>query len=149
MKLRNLIFRSLPAALLPVAMVGSLPLFAAPPEQPVQPETPKSIFVVPESAKDGHDPFFPQSTRLFSDNPNIVATNTPSPVAITSLSLKSIVGGLAIINNHSFAPGEEGDVLISDGRRQHIRLVEIKSKTNTVVVEIGSQKIDLTLQTGL
>ena len=155
MKLRNFISRSLPAVLLPFAMDGTLPLFAAPPQRPAQTETPKStempksIFVVPDNPKEGRDPFFPKSTRLSSKNPDVAATNTPSLVLISSLSLKSIVAGLAIINNHSFAPGEEGDVVAPDGRRQHIRLVEIKSNANSVVIEIGGRNIELTMHTGL
>ena len=153
MKPRHHIFRSLSAILLPVAMAVSLPLFAAPPQKPAPPETsktkemPKSDFVIPDSPKDGRDPFFPQSTRIYSKNLDIGGTNKPPPVVTISLSLKAIVAGLAIINNHSFAPGEEGDVVAPDGRRQHIRLVEIKS--NSVVVEIGGRNVELTLHTSL
>jgi hypothetical protein len=142
MKPRNFIPRSLPAFLLLLAMAGSLPLCAATPDQPAKPELPQSIFVIPDSPKDGLDPFFPQKSGA-------VSTNTPPPVVTTSLSLKSIVGGLVIINNHSFAPGEEGDVLTADGQRQHLRLMEIKPKTNSAVVEIGGRTIELTLQSGL
>jgi hypothetical protein len=149
MKPRNLILRRLPAALLPLAMAGSLPLCAATPDQSAKPELPRSVFAIPDSPAEGRDPFFPQSTRLFSRNSDAAATNTPAPVATGSLVLKSIVGGLAVINNHSFAPGEEGDVLTADGQRQHLRLVEIKPDTSSAVVEIGGRNIELTLQTGL
>ena len=149
MKPRNLILRSLPAALLPLAMAGSLPLFAATPDQSAKPDLPRSVFAIPDNPNEGRDPFFPQSTRLFSGNSGGAATNTAPPVATSSLVLKSIVGGLAIINNHSFAPGEEGDVLTADGQRQHLRLVEIKPNTNSAVVEIDGRNIELTLQTGL
>jgi hypothetical protein len=155
MKARNCISRKLPAVLLPVALAGSLTLFAAPTQRPAQPEAakpaemPKSTFVIPNSPKEGRDPFFPQSNRLFSKNSGGGATNSPSSMAINSLSLKSIVAGLAIINNHSFAPGEAGDVVAPDGRRQHIRLVEINSNNTSVIVEIGGRNIELTLHAGL
>ena len=151
MKPRNRIFPGLPAVLLPVAMAGSLALRAAPPERPAKQEMPQSVFVIPNNPEQGRDPFFPQSTRRYSQSPQAVAPNAPvSPLVVTTLlSLKSIVGGLAIINNHSFATGEEGDVLDSNGQRQHIRLLEIKSKTKSVVVKIGGQTVELTLQNGL
>lgn len=137
------------AALPLLAAAGSLPLFAAPPEQPAKPELPESIFVMPGSPADGRDPFFPQSLRPYSRNSGSSATNAPPPAATPLLFLKSIVAGLAVINNHSFAPGEEGDVLTPDGQRHHIRLVEIKPKTNSVVVETGGRTIELTLQSSL
>jgi hypothetical protein len=151
MKPRNRIFPGLPAVLLPVAMAGSLALRAAPQERPAKQETPQSVFIIPNSPNEGRDPFYPQSTRRYSASPGAVAPNaSDSPLVVTdSLALKSIVGGLAIINNHSFAPGEEGDVIDSDGQRQHIRLLEIKSKTKSVVVKIGGQSVELTLQNGL
>ncbi len=86
MKPRNLISRSLPAALLPVVLAGTLTLFAAPPQRPAQtetsktPEMPKSTFVVPASPKEGRDPFFPQSNRLYSENPDAV-TNAMAAAA--------------------------------------------------------------------
>ena len=149
MKPRTHHLQCLLAALPLLAAAGSLPLFAAPPDQPAKPELAQSIFVIPGSPKDGRDPFFPQSTRLYFENSGAGATNTPPPVVISLLFLKSIIGGLAVINNHSFASGEEGDVLTSDGQRHHIRVVEIKPKTNSVVVETGGRTVELTLQTGL
>ena len=139
----------MPAALLPVAMAGSLSLIAAPQVQPAKQEAPQSVFVIPNNPNEGRDPFFPQSTRHNGESSKTDVASTPAPVATGSLTLKSIVGGLAIINNHSFAPGEEGDVLVSNGQRQHIRLMEIKPKTQSVVVNVGSQSIELTLQNGL
>lgn len=149
MKPRNFIFQRLPAALLPVAMAGSLSLIAAPQVQPAKQEAPQSVFIIPNNPNEGRDPFFPESTRHHAESSKTDVANTPAPVATGSLTLKSIVGGLAIINNHSFAPGEEGDVLISNGQRQHIRLMEIKPKTQSVVVEVGSQSIELKLQDGI
>lgn len=150
MKTRNLIYLRLAATLLPVAMAGALSLGAAPQERAANPEMTQSVFSVPNNPSEGRDPFFPQSTRRRSVNSGSVATNNiPAPINTESLVLKSIVGGLAVINNHSFAPGEEGDVLTEDGRREHIQLVEIKAKTGSVVVKIGGQTVELTMQNGI
>jgi len=63
---------------------------------------------------------------------------------ITSLVLKGFSGSqnhrLVIINNHTFAAGDTGDVITSDGR-VHLRCIEIK--TNSTVVEVGGQRYEL------
>ena len=46
----------------------------------------------------------------------------------------------AIINNHTFAQGDEGDVLTSQGR-VHLECIEIKA--NSVVIEYGGQRHEL------
>jgi hypothetical protein len=150
MKSRNCILQRLPAVLLlPAAMAASLSLVAAPQEQPAKVEPPRSVFLIPNSPNEGRDPFFPQTTRRLSGNSEAAVTNAPAAVETGLLTLKSIIGGLAIINNHSFSLGEEGDVLTTTGERQHIRLVEINSKTRSVVVAIGGQNLELTLHDGI
>ena len=47
---------------------------------------------------------------------------------------------LVIINNHTFAAGDEGDVITRDGRI-HLSCIEIK--TNSVVIEVGGQRHEL------
>jgi hypothetical protein len=95
----------------------------------------RSVFVVPKNTQEGRDPFFPESTRLVD-----VSTPTNRTPEITSLTVPGISGTpdhlLAIINNHTFAVGDEGDVLTTTGRI-HLRCVEIQ--TNAVVVEVGGQ----------
>jgi hypothetical protein len=95
-----------------------------------------SVFVVPSNVHEGRDPFFPESGRVYE-------ANAPSgrKVEATSLVLKGFSGTpghrYVIINNHTFAVGDEGDVLTASGRA-HIRCLEIRS--DAVVVEINGQR---------
>lgn len=103
-----------------------------------------SIFVLPVSTKDGRDPFFPESTRTF--DAMIAASQTNRTAEITSLKVPGISGTagnlLAIINNHTFAVGDEGDVLTSGGK-VHLRCIEIKP--TYVVVEVNGRNHRLNL----
>ena len=131
----------LSAALVTVLPVAAAPPAAAPAAQPAPPEVvSRSVFVIPKNRNEGRDPFFPTSTRMYE------ATTSKNPVVgdLTALVLKGISGPadhrLAIINNHTFGVGDEGDVLTPHSRI-HIRLVEVK--TNSVVVESGGQRHEL------
>jgi hypothetical protein len=102
----------------------------------------RSVFVIPTNSKEGRDPFFPESTRLAS---TLAPTNHAPEV--TSLKVPGIsrAGGqlLAIINNHTFAVGDEGDVLTDSGRI-HLRCVDIQA--DAVIVEVNGQTHKLKLQ---
>jgi hypothetical protein len=138
MKPRTHILQCLLTALLPLMVAGTTPLFAAPPAQPamqdVQPAV--SVFAYPNNASEGRDPFFPGSTRAYENNPE---KQNIGP-SFTDLTLKSILGApprvFAIINNHTFAPGDEGDVSVRDGRL-HFRCVSINPKAGTATIEAG------------
>jgi hypothetical protein len=158
MKPRSHTFQCLLAALLSLAVFSPSPLSAAPPAAPeavpgqkpppnVKPEIPKSVFVYPKNATQGRDPFFTASTRVFDNNPDNQSKN--SGPSLTDLTLKSIMGNsphaFAVINNHTFAPGEEGDVITQNGRRLHIRCVDIDTKSMTATVEAGGASVTLTL----
>ena len=97
-----------------------------PPRPEIQPAI--SIFVYPNNSSEGRDPFFPDSTRVYASNPENVARG-PS---LTDLTVKSILGTpprvFAIINNHTFGAGDEGDVITKTGRRLHIHCVDINPK---------------------
>ncbi len=84
---------------------------------PTQPEIPKSVFLIPSSPQEGKDPFFPLSTRL---RKTVVVPATNQPAVTVELELKGVSGTaghrLAIINNRTFGPGEEGEVMTSAGR---------------------------------
>ena len=73
-----------------------------------------STFTIPNSLAQGRDPFYPQSTRFISTP---VVTNAVGPVV---LEFKGLSGTpdrpLAIINNRTFAVGEEQDVHTDQGR---------------------------------
>jgi hypothetical protein len=116
---------------------------AAPPDQDAKESSHRSIFVLPSNPREGHDPFFPDSLRPYE---SAVVTN--HTVEITSLIFKGVSGPpdhrLVIINNHTFAAGDEGDVTTSQGRI-HVRCVEIKA--DSVVIEATGQRVTLTYST--
>ena len=140
------ILQSLPAALLLLAVAGLLPLFAAPPPQPAKTEIQPvaSTFLYPNNQSEGRDPFFPASSRVYDNNPDIKA----SAPSVTDLVVKTIIGTpprvFAIINNHTFAPGDDGDVTLKDNRRLHIRVLDINPKAGTVTIEASGATVTLT-----
>jgi hypothetical protein len=103
-------------------------------------ETIRSVFVFPSNPKQGRDPFFPDSERPYE----MSATANPQEGKISSLVLKGFSGPLnhrlVIINNHTFAAGDSGNILTPSGR---IKLRCIEIKTNSVVIEVGSQRHEL------
>jgi hypothetical protein len=145
MRIRAKIFAKLAVIVMPLAVVGSLPLSAAPAAPSVKAEIPQSVFIYPSKPQEGRDPFFPNSTRPYVDNPDKVNTGP----ALTDLIFKGIVGGgnlvFAIINNHTFAAGDVGDVLTADGRRLTIHCVNINPKANTVTIEANGASVVLNL----
>ena len=100
----------------------------------------RSVFILPSNPKEGCDPFFPNSNRPYE----IAAAVNTQTGNVASLVLKGFSGSqdhrLVIINNHTFAAGDTGDVITSDGRI-HLRCIEIK--TNSVVIEVGGQRREL------
>ena len=125
-----------------VALSGATTGIAEPAKAPAPVTGPiRSVFIMPASPKEGRDPFFPESTRVYEvAGPAIV-----SQVAeITTLKVKgySIVNGqpMVIINNHSFMINDEGDVLTSGGR-VHVRCLDIKA--STAVITANGQRLDL------
>lgn len=130
--------------LVSAAIVGVPSGFSEPAKPaPAKPVPARSVFVMPTNLREGRDPFYPESLRPFED-----AVATKHAVDINAFSVKgiSIVRGraMAIINNHTFAVGDEGDVLTASGR-VHLRCAEIRA--NTVVIEANGSKHELTLGT--
>ena len=105
-------------------------------------EIPKSVFVVPASAQEGRDPFFPESTRMYV----VAVTNTQVRLPTAELVLKILSGTpaspLASINNHTFGVGEEADVLTPTGRVR-VRCLEINLNDEAVLVEVGGERREL------
>ncbi|HUA37046.1 MAG TPA: hypothetical protein VMA35_01450 [Candidatus Sulfopaludibacter sp.] len=99
-----------------------------------------STFVIPSNPQEGRDPFFPDSTRPYK----LAAPAVAQVADVTSLVVKGFSGSVdrrfVIINNHTFAAGDEGDVVTRSGRI-HLSCLEIK--TNSVVIEVGSQRHEL------
>ncbi len=126
---------SLAAAAVPAAY-GETPKPA-----PAKPAPALSVFVMPTNVHDGRDPFFPESTRPYEG-----AATTKHTVEVNTLSVKgiSVEHGqpMAIINNHTFAVGDEGDVITPSGR-VHLRCLDIRA--GTVVVEVNGTKRELSI----
>lgn len=115
---------------------------------------PPSVFIQPANVTEGRDPFYPESSRT-SSGPATSGTTSPTNSAaatkvpdVTNLKVHAISGApehmLAIINNHTFAVGDDGEVL-ADGSRVLLRCVEISP--NYVVVQISGRLHRLNLET--
>jgi hypothetical protein len=135
-------FRKLTAVLLPAAILWASPLVAAPANQAQSAKTNslRSDFILPANPGEGRDPFFPKSNRPYE---TAMAT-TNNAVEATALVVKGISGSsdrrLVIINNHTFATGEIGDVITGQGR---IRVHCVEIKPRSVVVEVNGQYHEL------
>ena len=96
----------------------------------------KSVFILPTNPNEGRDPFFPNSMRPYQD----FAPKARS-VDLTALEIKgfSEIAGhrYVIINNHTFAEGDEGDVL-TPGGRVHLRCLSVG--TDKVLVESNGER---------
>ena len=100
---------------------------------------------MPAGQNEGRDPFFPESTRPYEDN--VVAKKTTNTVEMANAFVikgSSLENGhaMVIINNHTFAVGDEEDVLTPNGR-VHVRLVEIRG--GTVVIEANGTRHELVI----
>jgi hypothetical protein len=109
---------------------------------PAKPVPARSVFIMPSSPREGRDPFFPESTRPFEE----LQQQTNSPVKALAVKGLSWEHGRAmvIINNHTFAIGDEGDVLTTGGR-VHLRLAEIHK--DAVVIEVNGSRRELKITT--
>jgi len=116
---------------------------------PLETEIHQSVFIVPTSPREGRDPFFPHTTRLFAGTQTPSNVRTSQPSVVVELALKGISGTrehpLAIINNQTFSAGEENDV-VTGTRRVRIRCVEINVPAETVIVQIGNERRELRLR---
>lgn len=109
---------------------------------------PQSVFVMPKGKQEGVDPFFPRSSRPYGPVMPIIIDTNPAPVTVTvELRLKAISGlpehRLALINNHTFEAGEEGEVITTNGRMR-IRCLEIHGES--AVVQVGPERRELHLR---
>ncbi len=104
-------------------------------------EIPQSTFVIPKKLTEGKDPFFPSSSRVYTEN-NPVRTNA-APTIVADLMLKGISGTaerpLAIINTTTFAVGEANEVIFKNGRLT-VQCLEINMGTGTVLLQIGGER---------
>lgn len=111
---------------------------------PAKPVPAKSVFVVPATTREGRDPFYPESTRLAEAAATANhATESAAEAATLKISGFSSANGkrMVIINNHTFATGDERD-LMNAGARVHIRCLDIRS--NSVIIEVNGRPRELT-----
>lgn len=138
-------FKKQPALLFLAALTSWPVVMRAENKVPPPPAQTRSIFIIPTSPKEGRDPFFPESTRVFDQM--TAASRTNQVVILPPLTLLGISGTpgnlLAIINNHTFAAGDEGDVLTAAGNKVHIRCVTVEE--DHVNVLVNGQNIRLNM----
>jgi hypothetical protein len=132
---------ALAAGLTAMLLLGS-PATAAPAARTATPEAVvRSVFTIPSNPREGRDPFFPNSSRPYA---NTQAVQQVPTADTTSLVLKGVSGPtgsrLAIINNRTFAVGDEQDIVSSQGRMR-VRCLEIR--TDSVVIEVSGQRLEL------
>ncbi|HVM47625.1 MAG TPA: hypothetical protein VMU04_06330 [Candidatus Acidoferrum sp.] len=114
----------------------------------VEPEVPKSMFLIPTTPQQGRDPFYPNSTRLFASV--VVNAAKPASAVQVELRLKALSGvpnhRLAMINNHTFESGEEGEVTTPTG---HARIRCLQINEDSAVVQVGGEQRILRLRPGI
>lgn len=116
-------------------------------ESAVHGEITQSTFVIPATAKDGRNPFFPNST---------VAMPAPSQqsrkptVDVSSYVLNGITSPpkrTAMINGRTFEQGEEGEVRIFGGAKSLVKCIEIKD--DCAIISVNGQQMQLKMRAGL
>jgi hypothetical protein len=104
------------------------------------PPLPRSIFELPTTPRDGRDPFFPNSPRLFAS----MAVPQAKSKDLSSLVVRGKSGTpdhpLVIINDITFAQGDERDVITPGGRIQ-IHCLQIIG--DLVVIEANGERHQL------
>ncbi len=125
-----------------LALAGGPAVFGEPAKAaPAKPVPARSVFVMPATVREGRDPFFPDSTHPYEDA--VAAKRTVEVNAFTVKGLSIEHGrSMVIINNHTFAVGDEGDVLTASGR-VHLRCLEIQA--GAVVIEVNGSRRELTI----
>jgi len=142
MKPTQIHFRKLTPVVLAITWtVSALGASNTPPAKGAKPDANRSVFVIPASPAEGRDPFFPDSSRPYE----AAMANTKVKVdEISLIEFKGLSGTpekrLAIINNHTFAVGDDEFVLTTQGR-VHIHCVEIRA--NSVIIELSGQRHEL------
>ena len=112
----------------------------------VAPQEVRSVFVIPNSPKEGHDPFFPNATSLYQ---SVVSVRAVPTMTVESLKLVGILGNsLANINGVTLAVGEMQEVKTSSGAIS-VRLLQIRPQDESVVVEANGQRRELKSGGGL
>jgi hypothetical protein len=106
---------------------------------------PQSVFVIPASAKEGRNPFFPRSRTeapVVAQKPDANESASLVLNGITSLPKRT-----AMINGRTFEAGETGEVKLQNGEKISIRCVEIRD--DAAIVVVGAQRRELRIRTAI
>jgi hypothetical protein len=131
------------ACLLVALFVSALPAMADPAAaQATTVQVPRSIFHIPANSKEGRDPFFPSSFYPYAGNSVPGAhTNTTD---LTSLVMQGVSGvpphQLVVINDHTFAVGDDGELRTSQGL---IRIHCLEINKSSAVIQANGQQYTL------
>jgi len=142
--IRRLTFlKSMKTVTLSALLLSLLPVVAAPVSPVVVTATnPLSVFIQPNSPKEGRDPFFPASNRPYQLA--VLPSAKASEFNLDLLVLQGISGlpphRLVIINKRTFAVGDLGEVSTSQGR---IRINCLEIKAHSAVIEANGQRHEL------
>ena len=108
---------------------------------------PQSVFTIPTDKKEGRDPFFPDSTRLWGASASAQPTKVSKPTGASCLILKGLSGvpdhRLAMINGRTMARGEDAEINTDCGRLL-VHCVDITA--SSAIIEVGSERRELHLR---
>jgi len=109
---------------------------------------PQSSFTIPRQVREGKDPFFPNSVRVY--NSGRISKPSASPVFDADLVLRGFSGSpeqpSAIINTTTFMSGEVNEVLLKNGRLK-LHCIKIDMNAGTVLIQVGNERRELRLGT--
>jgi hypothetical protein len=112
-------------------------------------KAPRSVFSLPSGPKDGKNPFFPRSTE-FHPRPVEVAPVRPADFS-SFLVLNGITGPprpTVMINGHTLAKGETGEIKIGQGAKLIVKCEEIGVDSAVILVNNTTRK-ELKLRQGV
>src|SRR5262245_13106682 len=110
-------------------------------------EIPQSVFQIPASPREGRNPFFP--TSMTEAPPPVVKAKAKGPdtSSIVLNGISSPPKRTAMVNGRTFEKGESGEIKLASGERVALQCVEIG--TDSVVVIVGTQRMELRLRNGI
>jgi hypothetical protein len=142
MSQRKIFLKIMKTVLLFLPVMAGLSVMAGPVTPSAATTNVQSVFILPAGPSEGRDPFYPGSTRPYQSA--VVPGAKPPEINLDLLVMQGISGlpphRLVIINKHTFAVGDEGEVSTSKGRI-HIHCLEIDEKS--AVIEVNGQRHEL------
>jgi type II secretory pathway component PulC len=101
-------------------------------------QIPQSIFVIPNSPRDGRNPFFPGAHTELPTQPKPLPQVDGSSFVLNGIT--SPPKRTAMINGRTFEVGEEGEVRLN-GAKELIKCVEIGA--DSAIIEYKGQRLQL------